>query len=146
MAGLDPNEALLRVVPRSGEHCLRTADILDLIQAEEDSIALVFFGAVHWQTGQWLDMEAITRAGKEAGCVVGWDCAHAAGNVPMKLHEWGVDFASWCTYKVRGSYDHRLTRSTSSPDRERRRACSCTKGTSISPGGSLVNVVNLRWH
>ncbi|WWD16941.1 kynureninase [Kwoniella shandongensis] len=99
LAGLDPCDALIGLLPRQGEDTLRTSDILATIEEQGNTIALIIFGAVHWETGQWLDMETITRAGKEKGCVVGWDCAHAAGNVPMSLHDWGVDFAVWCTYK-----------------------------------------------
>ncbi len=97
--GLDPALAVIKVSARAGEHTLHTEDILEIIEEHGDSIALVMFGGVNYYTGQVLDMKTITHAAKEAGCVVGWDLAHAVGNVPMYLHEWGVDFAAWCCYK-----------------------------------------------
>lgn len=101
--GIDPAQGLIRLKPREGEHTLRTTDILGVIHEQGDSIALVMLGAVNYLTGQWFEMERITAAAKAKGCVVGWDLAHAAGNVPMRLHEWGVDFAAWCTYKYLNS-------------------------------------------
>lgn len=95
--GLDPWEAVVRLVPREGERTLRTEDILGAIERERP--ALVMLGAVNYLTGQWFDMPTITEAGHRAGAIVGWDLAHAAGNVPMRLHDWGVDFAAWCSYK-----------------------------------------------
>ncbi|HKG07108.1 MAG TPA: kynureninase [Pedobacter sp.] len=101
--GYDPKEAILEVAPKPGEYTLRTADILKAIADHADEIALVLFGGVNYFTGQWYDMEAITRAGHAAGAVVGFDLAHAAGNVPLELHKWGVDFACWCSYKYQNS-------------------------------------------
>ncbi|KAK4046626.1 Kynureninase (L-kynurenine hydrolase) [Microbotryomycetes sp. JL221] len=92
-------ESLLRVYPREGEFNIRTEDILRLIEEQGDSIAIICFGAIQFYSGEWFDMETITKAGRAKGCLVAWDCAHAAGNVPLKLHDWGVDFACWCTYK-----------------------------------------------
>jgi kynureninase len=89
--------------PRQGEDTLRTADVVDFIRREGHKHALVMFGGVNYLTGELMDMPAITRAGHEAGCVVGWDLAHAAGNVPLQLHDWDVDFAAWCTYKYLNS-------------------------------------------
>lgn len=103
LAGLDPETSLVGVAPREGEETLRTEDILAVIEKEGPETSLVLFGAVQWYNGQFLDLEAITRAGKLAGCMVGWDCAHAVGNVPLRLHDWGVDFAVWCTYKYLNS-------------------------------------------
>lgn len=101
--GFDPTAAVVRLTPRPGEQCLRTEDIVDLLRREGDAIALVMLGGVNFRTGQLFDMPAITAAGHEAGCVVGWDLAHAAGNVPMQLHDWDVDFAVWCSYKYLNS-------------------------------------------
>lgn len=95
--GFEPRDAVVRLVPREGEQTLRTEDIVRAIEREKP--ALVMLGAVNYLTGQWFDMEAITAAGHGAGAIVGWDLAHAAGNVPMRLHDWGVDFAAWCSYK-----------------------------------------------
>ncbi|GAA5824000.1 hypothetical protein JCM10212_005313 [Sporobolomyces blumeae] len=91
--------SLLPVFPRAGEHSIRTEDILELIEKEGDEIAVICFGAVQYYNGEWFDMEAITKAGQAKGCIVGFDLAHAIGNVPLTLHDWGVDFACWCSYK-----------------------------------------------
>lgn len=97
--GRDPREAIVRLRPRAGENYVREEDVLHVIDEHGDSLALVLLGAVNYVSGQWFDMPAITAAGRRAGAVVGWDLAHAAGNVPMKLHDWGADFAVWCSYK-----------------------------------------------
>lgn len=97
--GLDPEDCLIKLFPREGEGYLRTEDILKSISDNADSLATVMFGAVNYYTGEFMDMEAITKAGHDVGAIVGFDLAHAAGNIPMKLHEWNVDFAVWCTYK-----------------------------------------------
>ncbi|KAJ2761097.1 Kynureninase (L-kynurenine hydrolase), partial [Coemansia nantahalensis] len=94
-----PASALLLAEPRAGEHTLRTDDILELIEREGVNIAVVMLSGVQYYTGQVFEIARITAAARAAGCVVGWDLAHAAGNVPLSLHEWGVDFACWCTYK-----------------------------------------------
>ncbi|RYG02012.1 MAG: kynureninase, partial [Chitinophagaceae bacterium] len=101
--GYDPAEAIMEVAPREGEFTLRTEDIVARIGANGDAIALVLFGGINYFTGQLYDMEAITKAGHAAGAVVGFDLAHAAGNVPLKLHDWDVDFACWCSYKYQNS-------------------------------------------
>jgi kynureninase len=101
--GFDPKESLLELKPRQGEITLRTEDILKTIEKEGDSIALVMMGGINYYTGQFFDLEAITKVGHAKGCIVGFDLAHAAGNVPLKLHDWNVDFACWCTYKYLNS-------------------------------------------
>ena len=101
--GFDPDQHLLVARARPGEYHLRPEDIMDLIKREGHRIALVMFGGVNYFTGQFFDIEAITRAGHDQGCTVGWDLAHAAGNVPLHLHDWDVDFAAWCHYKYLNS-------------------------------------------
>ncbi len=97
--GYDPDEAILAVKPRAGEHTLRTEDLTALLETQGNDIALVLLGGVNYQTGQWFEMEPITRIAQAQGCTVGFDLAHAAGNVPVHLHDWHIDFAVWCTYK-----------------------------------------------
>ncbi len=97
--GLDPDGALLIAKPREGEHTLRTEDIEETLAREGDEVALVLLGGVNYFTGQLFDLPRITTAAKRSGCVVGLDLAHAAGNVPLRLHDWQVDFAAWCNYK-----------------------------------------------
>ncbi|CAL8289979.1 unnamed protein product [Lota lota] len=99
LQGHDPKESMLCLSPRPGEDTLRPEDILEVIEKQGDCIAVVMFSGVQYYTGQLFDMEAITRAGHKKGCYVGFDCAHAAGNAELKLHDWGVDFACWCSYK-----------------------------------------------
>jgi kynureninase len=97
--GFAPEEAIVELTPRPGEHTLRTADILDAIAQAGDTLALVMLGGVNYYTGQFFDLEAITRAAQAAGAYAGFDLAHAAGNLPLRLHDWGADFAVWCSYK-----------------------------------------------
>ena len=97
--GLQPNDALVELLPRPGEPTLRTEDILALIEADGQQIALILLGGVNYATGQAFDMKAITQAGHSQGCVVAFDCAHAAGNLALNLHDDDVDFAAWCSYK-----------------------------------------------
>lgn len=101
--GLDPDEALIEVAPRDGEHTLRTSDIVDAIDAHRDSLALVLFGGVQYYTGQFFDIKRITAAAHNAGAIAGFDLAHAVGNVPLALHRDDVDFAVWCSYKYLNS-------------------------------------------
>jgi kynureninase len=97
--GFDPAASLIELTPRPGESCLHDEDIDALIAREGHEIALIMLGGVNYATGQAFDMARITRAGHARGCVVGFDLAHAAGNLLLKLHEWGPDFAVWCSYK-----------------------------------------------
>jgi kynureninase len=100
---LNPADGLIELKPREGEHILRTEDILKAIEEHRDQLALVVFGAVQYYSGQLFDLKAITRAGHDRGAYVGFDLAHAIGNVPLSLHAWGADFAVWCSYKYLNS-------------------------------------------
>ena len=97
--GFDPHASLIELTPREGEFCLRDENIESLIERQGESIALILLGGVNYATGQALDMAEITKAGHRKGCIVAFDLAHAAGNVPLHLHDWGPDFAVWCSYK-----------------------------------------------
>ncbi len=101
--GMDPARHLIEIEPREGEHLICEEDLLAAIAEHADELALVFIGGVNYYTGQLFDMERITAAGHAAGACVGWDLAHAAGNVDLKLHDWGPDFAAWCSYKYLNS-------------------------------------------
>jgi len=97
--GYDPAVSLMEVAPRPGECAIRTEDIEKLIDAEGKKIALIMLGGVNYYSGQAFDFSRITAAGHAKGCVVAFDLAHAIGNLPLKLHDWNVDFAVWCSYK-----------------------------------------------
>jgi kynureninase len=101
--GHDPDTAVLRLRPRPGEDTLRTEDVIATLEQHAHSIATVLLGGVNYLTGQLMDIPAITAAGHRIGATVGWDLAHAAGNVPLRLHDWDVDFAAWCSYKYLNS-------------------------------------------
>ncbi len=101
--GYAPEDAIIEIAPREGEHTWRTEDILQAIKDNGNEIALVLMGGLHYYTGQVFDMAAITQTAHEVGAICGFDLAHAAGNVPMQLHDWDVDFAVWCTYKYLNS-------------------------------------------
>lgn len=101
--GLDPEEHLVEIAPREGEHTLRTEDILTKIHELGDELALVMMGGLQYYTGQLFDMRSITAAAQKEGAFCGFDLAHAAGNAPLSLHEWNVDFATWCSYKYLNS-------------------------------------------
>lgn len=89
--------------PRLNEDILRTEDIVQMLENEGDNIALVLFPGVQYYTGQFFDIETITFIAHQKGCMVGFDLAHAVGNVPLELHKWNVDFACWCSYKYLNS-------------------------------------------
>ena len=101
--GFNPNEAIVEIQRREGEHNIRHEDVIAKIQEVGDELALVLMGGVNYYTGQVFDIKAITEAGHKVGAYVGWDLAHAAGNIKLELHEWNVDFAAWCSYKYMNS-------------------------------------------
>ena len=101
--GFDPAADLIELKPRDGEILLCEEDIEKTIREHGDSIALIILGGVNYYTGQVFDMARITRAGHEVGAKVGFDLAHAAGNIDLRLHDWDVDFACWCSYKYLNS-------------------------------------------
>ncbi|MFS4416293.1 kynureninase [Maribacter sp. 2307ULW6-5] len=101
--GLNPEECIVEVKKRPGEHHWHTQDFLDKIAEVGEELALVLIGGVNYYNGQVLDMARITEAGKAAGAFVGWDLAHAVGNVALELNQWKVDFAAWCSYKYMNS-------------------------------------------
>ncbi|EKF54581.1 kynureninase [Galbibacter marinus] len=101
--GLTPQDALIVLKKRPGENHWRTSDILEKIELHRDELALVLIGGVNYYNGQVFDIKTITKAAKQTGAMVGWDLAHAAGNIPLELHNWEVDFAAWCSYKYMNS-------------------------------------------
>lgn len=101
--GYDYDEAVIELKPREGEFTLRTEDIVSAIEENAEELALVFFSGVQYYTGQYFNIPEITKAAHKAGVPAGFDLAHAAGNVVLKLHEWNVDFAAWCSYKYLNS-------------------------------------------
>lgn len=101
--GFNSNEAIVEIKRREGEHNIRLEDVLAKIKEVGDELALVLIGGVNYYTGQVFDMKTITKAGHEAGAMVGWDLAHAVGNIELNLHDWEVDFAAWCSYKYMNS-------------------------------------------
>ncbi|MBA4166651.1 MAG: kynureninase [Chitinophagaceae bacterium] len=112
--GSDPSETIIQISSRQGEYIIRTEDIIAAIEKNRDELALVLWGGVHYYTGQLFDIKAITDAAHKAGALAGFDLAHAMGNVVLKLHDWNVDFACWCSYKylnsgpggIAGAYIH----------------------------------------
>ena len=101
--GMHPDAALIEIAPRTGEYTLRTEDIVKTIKQNADQLALVIFGGVQYYTGQFFDIQAITKAAHDAGAFAGFDLAHAIGNVPLSMHDHDVDFAVWCGYKYLNS-------------------------------------------
>lgn len=97
--GYDPATAIIEIAPRKGEKTLRTEDIVQTIIANKEHLSVVLLGGINYYTGQLYDLPAITAAAHSAGAIAGFDLAHVAGNVPMQLHKWKVDFAVWCSYK-----------------------------------------------
>jgi len=97
--GFDPAGSHRVATPRLGEETLRAEDLVQLLDEEGEKIALVLLGGVNYFTGQAFDLQGITEAAHRQGCLVGFDLAHAIGNIPLSLHDWGVDFAVWCSYK-----------------------------------------------
>lgn len=101
--GLNPEDAIVELKKRDGEHNFRTEDILAKIEEVGEECALILIGGVNYYTGQVFNMKTITEAGHKIGAFVGWDLAHAAGNIKLELHDWNVDFAAWCSYKYMNS-------------------------------------------
>ncbi|QKJ30061.1 kynureninase [Mucilaginibacter mali] len=101
--GFEPDDAIIEIFPREGEYTLRTEDIIKTINDNASELALVLFAGINYYTGQFFDMPAITKAAHAVGVYAGFDLAHAAGNVPLQLHNWDVDFACWCSYKYMNS-------------------------------------------
>jgi len=101
--GHEYDDAVIELEPRQGEHHLRTEDVVQAIEEAGDELALLFFSGVQYYTGQYFDIKALTAAAHKVGAIAGFDCAHAAGNVKLQLHDWKVDFAAWCTYKYMNS-------------------------------------------
>ena len=101
--GFSPPTSLIKLRPRDGESAIRTEDIQTIIEREGDQIALIMLGGVNYYTGQVFDFENITKLAQAKAINVGFDLAHAAGNIKLELHKWGVDFAVWCSYKYLNS-------------------------------------------
>ncbi|MEO6720026.1 MAG: kynureninase [Ferruginibacter sp.] len=101
--GYDPKEAIVEVNPKTGTELITTQDIIDSIEEHKDELALVLFSGVNYYSGQVFDIAGITKAAHDAGAYVGFDLAHAAGNINLQLHDWNVDFACWCNYKYLNS-------------------------------------------
>lgn len=102
--GFDPNKAIIEISPRENEYCIRHEDILSAIEKNKNELALIFMGGVNYYNGQVFEMKSITDAGHKVGAVVGFDLAHAVGNIKLELHDWNVDFAAWCSYKYLNSF------------------------------------------
>ena len=101
--GYDPKECLIEVMPPEGSHEISDEQLRSIIAEHGDSLAVIHFSGVHYYTGQFFNMELIAREGHKVGAIVGFDLAHAVGNVELKLHDWDADYAVWCTYKYLNS-------------------------------------------
>jgi len=101
--GYKADDAIVEIKRREGEHNIRLEDVIAKINEVGDALALVLIGGVNYYTGQVFDMKAITEAGHKIGAIVGFDLAHAAGNIKLELHDWNIDFAAWCSYKYMNS-------------------------------------------
>ena len=101
--GYDDKEGLVLWKAREGEELANYDDLEQILEEQGDEIALIMIGGVNYYTGQFFDLKKITELGHKNGCVVGFDCAHGAGNVELNLHDSGADFAVWCTYKYLNS-------------------------------------------
>ncbi len=101
--GFDPSDSIIEVAPREGEYIIREEDIFEAIEKNKNNLALIMIGGVNYFSGQVFDMKAITETGHKAGAIVGFDLAHAAGNIKLELNKWNVDFAAWCSYKYLNS-------------------------------------------
>lgn len=101
--GLNSEDAIVELIPREGEHSIREEDIYAKIEEIGDQLAMVMIGGVNYYSGQVFPMETITEKAHQVGAIVGFDLAHAAGNIILKLHDWNVDFAAWCSYKYLNS-------------------------------------------
>jgi len=101
--GIDPSESLIKLRPREGEVIIRLEDIINVIEQNSESVSLIMLGGVNYYTGQLFDMKKITQVAHNHGILVGFDLAHAVGNVLLSLHDWNVDFAVWCSYKYLNS-------------------------------------------
>lgn len=101
--GVDEDETIIQWTPREGEYCLHIEDLKTILEEQGEQIALILLGGVNYYTGQYLNLKEITKLGQTYGIMVGFDLAHATGNVDMQLHEWNVDFAAWCSYKYLNS-------------------------------------------
>jgi len=114
MYGYDPEDAIIEISPREGEYIIEEEDIISAINEADSSLALVMIGGVNYYTGQFFDLKRIADVAHRVGAYVGYDLAHAMGNIPLQLHDWNVDFACWCSYKylnsgpggVGGAYVH----------------------------------------
>jgi kynureninase len=97
--GYDPKECMVMIGPKEGEYEISTESILALIDEHASTTALILLPGIQYYTAQFFDIKTITKYAQDKGLLIGWDMAHAAGNVPLQLHDWNVDFAAWCTYK-----------------------------------------------